>query len=173
MEYREYSDSDIDITRLEEIEKEDEPYDGFYPEEIDVIKIFFIYVNKYNKIIFIKNDNLLINESCLPKLDLSILLKKNRKHDNIIYTPLSILKYNIDLEPNEVDGYLKYTNDYNFLTVEKNIKNINWKDSIALFKDLNSLHVIFYEIPKKKSKKNQTKRIKLINKLNLKYTRRK
>ena len=37
---------------------------------------------------------------------------------------LSILKYNIDLDPNEVNGYLKYTDDYNFLTVEKNIQNI-------------------------------------------------
>uniref|UniRef100_A0A6C0C3H5 Uncharacterized protein n=1 Tax=viral metagenome TaxID=1070528 RepID=A0A6C0C3H5_9ZZZZ len=172
MDYQQDSDSDIDITRLEEIEKEDEPYDGFYPEEIDIINIFFVYVDKFNKIIFIKNDNILIENSCLSKLDLSVILKKNRKHNNIIYTPLSILKYNIDLDPNEVNGYLKYTDDYNFLTVEKNIQNIKWNDSIALFKDLNSLHVIFYESVKK-NKKNQTKRIKLINNLKSKYTRKK
>ena len=166
------SDSDIDTSRLDEIDKEDQPYDGFYPEEIDIIKIFFIYVNKFNKIIFIKSDNFLIDGNCLSKLDLSVLLKKNRKYNDITYTPLSILKYNIDLEPNEVDGYLKYTNDYNFLTVEKNIQNIVWKDSIALFKDLNSLHVIFYEVDKKNKRKNQTKRIKLINNLKSKYTRR-
>jgi hypothetical protein len=172
MDYQQDSDSDIDITRIEEIEKEDEPYDGFYPEEIDIINIFFVYVDKFNKIIFIKNDNILIENSCLSKLDLSVILKKNRKHNNIIYTPLSILKYNIDLDPNEVNGYLKYTDDYNFLTVEKNIQNIKWNDSIALFKDLNSLHVIFYESVKK-NKKNQTKRIKLINNLKSKYTRKK
>ena len=34
---------------------------------------------------------------------------------------------------------------------------IRWDDTINLFKDLNSLHILFYEAPK--SKKNETKKI--------------
>ena len=60
----------------------------------------------------------------------------------------------------------------NFLVNEKNIKDIKWNDSISLFKDLNSLHIVYYE-SRKKNKRGETKRIRLINKLNLRNTRRK
>ena len=126
----------------------------------------------YHKIKFIKNDKILIDDSKLNKLDLSILIKKNKKHNNIYYQPLSILKYNIDINSNEINSYLKFPNDYNFLINEKNIKDITWNDSISLFKDLNSLHIIYYE-SKKKNKAGETKRIRLINKLNTRITRRK
>ena len=164
------SEADLDLNKLNEMEKEVEPYDGFYPEEIDIIKVFFIYVNKKNKIIAIKNDTLLIDSNKLTKLELSVIMKKNKKHNNIIYEPLSLLKYNIDLAPNEVNHYLNDINDYNFLKVEKNIQDIHWNDSIALFKDLNSLHIIYYETLKKKNN-NYTKRIKLTNKKKLRHTK--
>ncbi len=167
----EYETDDLDIRKLNELEMEDEPYDDFYPEEIDVIKIFFIYVNSKNKIVAIKNDNILINENKLSKLELSILMKKNKKYNGISFEPLSLLKYNIELSPQEVKNYLNNVDSYNFLKVEKNIQDIHWNDSIALFKDMNSLYVIYYE--KKRKTNNYTKRIKLVNKGVFRYTRKK
>jgi len=166
------NDYDIDTTEIDEIIKLESPYDDFYCEQVDIIKIFFIYVDRNHKIKFIKNDKILIDDSKLNKLDLSILIKKNKKHNNIYYQPLSILKYNIDINSNEINSYLKFPNDYNFLINEKNIKDITWNDSISLFKDLNSLHIVYYE-SKKKNRAGETKRIRLINKLNTRNTRRK
>ena len=52
---------------------------------------------------------------------------------------------------------------------------IKWDDTITLFKDLNSLYVLFYEAPK--SKKNETKKIfintKSIKKMKHKTTKKK
>lgn len=166
------NDYEIDMSELIEIEKEESPYDEFYSECVDVIKIFFIYVDRDNKIKFIKNDKILIENSKLNKVDLSVLIKKNRKHNAIYYQPLSILKYNIDLNSKEITSYLNFPDDYNFLVNEKYITDIVWNNSISLFKDLNSLHIIYYET-KKKPNKDQTKRIKLINKLNARNTRKK
>ena len=71
-----------------------------------------------------------------------------------------------------IKNYLDDTELYNFLKIEKNIQDIHWNDSIALFKDMNSLHIIYYE--KNNSKRNNyTKRIKLTNKNHLRYTRKK
>ena len=169
----EYEIDEINIETLNKLELEDEPYDGFYPEEIDIIKLFFIYVNRKNKIISIKKDSILIDNNKLSKLDLSIIMKKNKKYNGLLFEPLSLLKYNIDLSPNEVKNYLNDTDSYNFLKIEKNIQDIHWNDSIALFKDMNSLHIVYYEKNNWKKKNNYTKRIKLTNKNNLRYTKKK
>jgi hypothetical protein len=168
----EYENEELDLSKLDKLEKEDEPYDGFYPEEIDIVKVFFIYVNRKNKIIAIKNDNILIDENKLSKFELSMIMKKNKKYKNLLFEPLSLLKYNIDLSPHEVKNYLDNLDSYNFLKVEKNIQDIHWNDSIALFKDMNSLYIIYYEKNKNK-KNNYTKRIKLTNKSKLRYTKKK
>jgi hypothetical protein len=152
----------IDDTWLKTAEEEDTPYDEFYPEEVDVIQIFFMYVNKDNNLISMKNDRLLINNGMLNKIDLSILLKNNKKLNGLYFEPMSILKYNIDLSPNEVKHFVEFSRDFKFLTCEKNIQNLKWNESIPLFKDINSLHILYYQVDKN-FKRRLTKRIKLKN----------
>ena len=65
-----------DTEWLEKAEEEEAIYDEFYPEEVDVIQIFFMYVNKDNKLISMKNDRLLIENGLLDKYNLSVLIKK-------------------------------------------------------------------------------------------------
>ena len=106
------------------------------------------------------------------------------------YNPLSILKYNIDLEPDNVIKYIDSCNNlddkknapgeilekdpnknFNFLKEIKSIKDIYWEDTISMFKNLNALYFIFYEkVPTKKV--NLTKKIKINHKKNKKFTRR-
>ena len=74
---------------------------------------------------------------------------------------ISILQYNLDLEPEEVLNYLQYKEKYNFLTIVSKINNILWNDTISLFKNLNSLHIIYYEEPIKKS--SNTKKVYIRN----------
>ena len=39
---------------------------------------------------------------------------------------------------------------YNFLTIVSEINDILWNETINIFKNLNSLHIVYYEQPKKK-----------------------
>ena len=72
---------------------------------------------------------------------------------------MSILKYNIDLSPQEVNNYVKFTDDFNFLSSEK-YSGPKLRESIPLFKDMNSFYILYYQVDKN-YKRNQTKRIKL------------
>ena len=149
-----------DTDWLKKADEEEGIYDDFYPEEVDVIQIFFMYVNKNNNLISMKNERLMIRNGTLDKFNLSVIIKKNKKHNGLNFEPMSILKYNIDLSPQEVNNYVKFTDDFNFLSSEKNIQDLNWRESIPLFKDMNSLHILYYQVDKN-YKRNQTKRIKL------------
>ena len=104
----------MDDDWLVEAEKNASVYDEFYPEEVDIIQVFFMYVNKDNKLISMKNDRLLIENGLLDKYNLSILIKKNKNHKGMKFEPMSILKYNIDLSPQEVDNFVNYSKNFDF-----------------------------------------------------------
>ena len=143
------------------LENEEKDYKLFYKENIDIIKIFFTYVDSNNNIYYVKKDNLLIDNNTIKKDQLIYLLKKNKNYNNKQHRLISILQYNFDLEPEEVLNYLKYKEKYNFLTIVSKINNILWNDTISLFKNLNSLHIIYYEEPIKKS--SNTKKVYIRN----------
>jgi len=87
----------------------------------------------------------LLEDKKLNKIQLIFLLKNNKTHNGKNHKLISILQYNIDLSPEEVCPYLKKNDDYNFLSVKSSLSELKWDDSINLFKDLNSLHIIYYE----------------------------
>lgn len=164
-----YDELDDDWIKL--IEEEEKEYTSFYRESNDMIKIFFTYVNSFNKIYYIKKEIVPLNEGYLNREILINLLKKNKIHRNINHDIISVLQYNIDLEPENVIKYLKQ-NEFdkeNFLTIRSDFNDIYWKDSVSLFKDLNSLHILFYENNKKKKK--QTKKVYIKKKSKTKFNR--
>lgn len=173
--YNESFDDELDDDWIKSIEEEEKEYTNFYREANDIIKIFFTYVNSSNKIYYIKKDIVPLNEGYLNREILINLLKKNKMHRNINHDIISILQYNIDLEPENVIKYLKQNqfDKENFLTIRSDFNDIYWKDSVSLFKDLNSLHILFYE--KNKKNKKQTKKVyikkKLKTKLKTKFNR--
>ena len=152
--------SDIDMSSDEELEdnnwmdileKEEKDYQSFYKENVDIIKIFFTYVDSNNNIYYVKKENLLIDNNITSKNQLVYLLKTNKDYNNKHHKLISILQYNIDLEPEDVLNYLKCKEQYNFLSIVSKINDIRWNDTINIFKNLNSLHIIYYEDVKKKS----------------------
>ena len=191
-DYRYDSDNSDDLNDnwIKDFEEEDTPYIDFYKEEVDNIKIYVIYVNKKNKIFHIKKDNLIVEDKTIPKETLIKMIKHFLYYNKTKYNPLSILKYNIDLEPDNVIKYIDSCNNlndkkiapgeilekdpnknFNFLNEIKSIKDIYWEDTISMFKNLNALYFIFYEkVPTKKM--NLTKKIKINHKKNKKFTRR-
>ena len=156
----------LDNDWIQEFEKIDKDYESFYAEDLQYVKLQCIYINKLNEIDCVKEEKIIMNEvNYISREHIIGILKKKSFNNNKRYNILSLLKYNIDIEPANVKHFLKSPNDtYTFLTSVKNIDAIPFKKSIHMFHDLNDLIIIFYEKYEENnmrlsSKKNQTKKV--------------
>jgi len=147
---------EIDTEWIREFEKIDNNYKDLYLEDLSFIVLICIYINNENEIIKIKKEKIMMSEKIIRKEYLSQLLKKYGKTYNIS----SILKYNINLQPENIKYYISSKED-DFIEIIKNIDDIYWNKSIKMFEDLNNLIMIFYENKEIKYKKN-TKKILFI-----------
>lgn len=170
---------DLDSSWLQEFKNLDNEYKNYYTEELDFINIHLIYVNKDNEIKKIKEEKYMFKTpGILQREELLSIIKHNSFSNQIKYSLLSILKYNITLEPIHLNTFLKNkSNDIgsSYLQSIKNIDTIKFDKSISMFHDINDLIFIFHEkISKNRSHNNNnnnyTKKI-FINS-NKKMTRR-
>jgi hypothetical protein len=162
-EYKEeYKDLDTSwITNFEIIDKK---YKELYIDDLNVIHIRYIYIDN-NEIQSIKHQKkLLLIPNFLSKIELVEILKKNSFVNNIRYKVSSIIKYNINLEPENLDIFLKNSKNYNFLSTIKNIDEIKWEKSIKMFRELNELCILFYKNNDLEQHHNTTKKIYLFEK---------
>lgn len=160
-------DEPIDESWITQIEEEEKEYNSFYKEENKIIDIVYIYINNENKIYYVKKENILLENKILDKTKLLFLLRNNKKYNNKNHKLISILQYNIDLSPEELSLYLKNDDKFNFLSIKSSLGEIKWDDTINLFKDLNSLHILYYE--KSKKSKANTKKIYIRSSAKLKH----
>jgi len=137
----------------------------FYKDDLYYINLRVIYVNRDNEIDKMKHESfLLTNKNNITREEILGILKKNSIDNEKPYSLLSVLRYNIILEPDDVKNYLINNNNQNYLSVIKNIDAIQYEKSISMFHDLNDLILIFYEKPKediKSEQRNKTKKIYL------------
>jgi hypothetical protein len=160
-------DIELDTNWIDEFEALDEDYKAFYTEDITHIKFNYIYVNKESEIEKIKEETILLKEpNYISREEIIGILKKHCKLATKIYTILSLLRYNIDVEPTDIRHFLKTEQDDGlFLKSIKNIDAITLDKSISMFQDLNEIVIIFYEKTHSCDKlttnkvMNQTKRI--------------
>jgi hypothetical protein len=145
---------------LEKIKEEDNKYKDFYNEKITNIELNYIYINKLNEIEYIKKNKCILNDNKLSKERLLYLLKNNIRREDKRYGLLSILQYNINLKPEDIENYIKDNSNYNFLNTKREINDILWEDTINIFQDINKLYIVFYEkrITNKNTKKIYIKR---------------
>ncbi len=94
----------------------------------------------------------------MKKGDLIYHIRKNRIYQDKKFQLLSILKYNINIEPEDINFFLRDSEINQFLNTEKYIDNIKWDDTITLFQDLNSIVFIYNE---KIPTFNTTKKIRI------------
>ena len=93
----------LDIKWIEEFEKIDKQYETFYSVDVIYISIHSIYINNNNIIQTIKEEKLFMREpNRISREELLEILKRNCFHNNKRYTVMSILKYNLELEPADV-----------------------------------------------------------------------
>jgi hypothetical protein len=171
MEYEEKLNDDW----IYNFEKTDKLYHDFYKDNLYYTSIHFIYVNRTNEIEKIRQEPFLMNvPNKISREEIIGILKRNSTDNNRKYTLLSILKYNITIDVEDIKTFLT-TEDislYNecFLTPVKNIDTIFFEKSISMFHDLNDLLFIFYEKSnelKKIDPNNVTKKI-ILNRSNRK-----
>lgn len=139
----------IDLDWIEKFEKEDNEYSYFYKEPQETVFINFIYINNNREIEKIDRDIIYLNNGLIDKKFLYDLINKNKTKNKIKYKPISILKYFIDLDPDDVRNYLldSKQNNISKLEVINKITNIRFNESITILHDLNCLYILFLEQP--------------------------
>ena len=151
---------ELDNKWIENYEMKELDYNDFYKDDVKYIKTYSLYINKGLILENINEENFILEDiNVLKKHELiSIINKyKNDKKEKKVKL-LYILKYNINLDSDNVFEYLKQETENNlFLESIKSIDNINFDPSISMFEDLNSLFFIFVE--SNNIEKSQTKRI--------------
>jgi hypothetical protein len=174
------NDSDIildelDTSWLDEFEKVDNDYHDYYSEELSFINLNCIYVNSNSEIERIIEEKIILhNPSIISRDELLSIIKNNAYVGNLKYSLLSILKFNIDIEPVNLNTFLKNDNESigsKFLQNIKRIDAIPFNKSISLFHDLNTLTLIFYKKNPNNNIRVNTKKI-FISSLNRNRTRR-
>jgi hypothetical protein len=141
MDYKE-----LDDEWIKRFDETDELYKDFYKDDIYYVNFKIVYVNKNSEIEKIKQIPFLMSTTnCINREEIIEILKKYALEDNRKYFLLSILRYNIILEPDEIKHYLLDSIDSNYLNIIKNIDTIHFQKTINMLQDLNDLIIIFYE----------------------------
>lgn len=173
----------LDDSWIDDFEKNDKPYVEFYKDNLFTMNINILYINKDNDLEKVSEEVFLLQtQNIISREEIVGIIKKNSIMNGNNYSLLSIIKYNIVLNPQDITMFLKtskidYYNDY-FFTTLKHIDTIYFEKTINMFQDLNTLFIIFYEKDKTNesvsSIKNNTKKIYLrrINPKNKKTVRR-
>ena len=154
------------ITKFENIDKS---YNIFYLDDVHSIKVKCVYINKENEIEKIKQENrVLVKPNYLSREEVMGIIKHNI-HGR--YGLLSILKYNINLDPTNVKSFVTTKNyEETFLTPIKNIDAITWDMTISMFQDLNEVIFFFYEKSGGTHTNNATRKILMQKHLKAKKT---
>lgn len=153
----------LDDEWINNFESTDKLYKDFYKDDLYYVNLRVIYINRANEIEKLKQESFLMTKpNSITREEIIEILKKNSIDNNKRYTLLSILKYNIILEPDEIKLYLNNENYQDYLSIIKNIDSVVFNKSINMFHDLNDLILIYFEKSmelKKPNANNTTKKI--------------
>jgi len=155
----------LDDEWIKNFDSNDRLYQDFYKDDLYYVNLRVIYINRDNEIEKLKQESFLLsNPNYISNEEIVEILKKNSIDNDKRYSLLSILRYNITLEPDEVKHYLLNGENKDYLSVIKNIEAIQFNKTINMFHDLNDLILIFYEKTREISNQeinNKTKKIYL------------
>ena len=155
----EVESEELDNSWVEKYQKIEKNYNKFYKEKSKEITIFFLYINDKNILESLVKTNYPLNDSGkIHKDSLIYLIKNNQYLSKKKYQLISLLKYNLTIEPEDIIGMTAKSEEY--LHSQRYLDDIFFADTINMFQDLNSLFFIFYS---KKPSMNTTKKI-IINK---------
>ena len=153
---------DLDTSWIDEFNQEEQKYNEFYKQEISGIRIVLFFINEHNELFSSKKYKAPLENNIITKNQILNILKKNISYNNNSYTPSFILKFNVDLDPENIENFIADPNQFNFLTSESYMTDIHWNKTIQSMQSLNTLYILM----KKRNfrKKNATKRVYISNK---------
>jgi hypothetical protein len=151
-------DDIIDEDWLKNFEFVESNYDKFYNKDNESIKIqcFYYKDSKIHRIIKEKVDLTKKNELSEEEL---LKIVKNKSFEK--YKLMSILRYNIDIKPNEIvelKNKISKDEPFQYLQRIKTVETVYFSPSVEMFSDLNTLYLFFEE--KSAIKNHMTKKIK-------------
>lgn len=118
---------------------------SYYADDVYYVKLQVIYVNLDGDITRIMHRTLLLSHpNCISSDELLQILKQYSYNHGKPQTLVSILKYNITLQPEDITQSVPNFDDTE-LTVESNMKSITFEQSINMFHDLNEITIIYRE----------------------------
>ena len=99
-------DEKIDTSWIANFKSEEESYNHFYKEPLASIMLYVLYVNTRKELIHVDINRCLLAENGWLKRDRIIaLIKQYQMRESVKYKLNSILRYNIDLNPDEITAY--------------------------------------------------------------------
>jgi len=163
---------------INNFEKNDNLYQDFYKDDLYYTNLKYIYINRENEIDKIKQESFLMSKpNYISREEILQMLKRSIIDNDKMYSLISILRYNINLEVDDVKEFLFDQNqEINFLKIIKNVDAILFEKTINMFHDLNEVIFIFYEKStdlKTREPNNSTKKIYLRSNSNNKKTKKK
>lgn len=157
-------DENIDTSWVDDFKTQELHYNHFYKEPITSIKLYVLYANKEKELIKIEKKRCLLDtKGWLHQDRLIAIIKDFKTHAGVQYKLHSLLRYNIDLSPDEVTDFINNTSmPSRFLTSEKYLTDLHYNDSIQMFQNLNALYFLYIaEATTTSPKAHHTKRITL------------
>jgi hypothetical protein len=155
-------ESTFNNEQITKFEQTDKLYFDFYKDDNYYTDIHYIYVNSSNEVVKIRREPfILTTPNIIQRDELLGILKRNSIDDSIQYSLLSILKYNMNLNPEDVVHFLKNETSYSFLSTVKNIDDVRFDATISTFQDLNDIILVFYEKSQNNHSNNITKKVYL------------
>ena len=141
---------------------EDDIYKDFYKENIYYTNLYTIYINRNSEIdVILKENYILSEENKISREEIVGILKKKSIYNNKNYKVVSVLKYNITLDPSKIVDYINNDDYETYLTNIEHIDNITFEKSINKFQDLTDIYILYYEksTELKSKNKSSTKKI--------------
>ena len=174
-----------DINWIKKYKEENNKYKDFYKEKVVSVNLYFVYINSNKYIRKISNTLFYLeNTGIINKDNIMSLIKQKQIYNNKKYKLYFLYKFNIDIDTEEIEHFVKEkdinsTNIYSnkFLKLESYMNDIEFKDTINIFQDLNAMYFIFHEINNNDNLKyvnyEQTRKNKNKNKKTIIQTRKK
>ena len=152
--YESDNESDLDISWVEEQEKLQHINENYFKEPMEIIDMFFIYINTNDyieKINHLQQELYLNNNSGVIHNDIIIqLIEKNKFLSNNKYKIQNVLLYNVSLNPENIQSYSKDDNilesSSKFLEPLSIVNDFIIPPSIFIFHKINSIFFIFNQL---------------------------
>jgi len=144
-------ETDLDISWIHQHEKENSIDKNYCREPMNEITSYSLYINKELAIEKVVKENITIESGSISKERiLHFIQNKKTSSSGIKYRLIDILLYNVDLEPENIQGYSKSDNSNelskSFFKILPVFDGISVTDSIFLFHSINSIYFLFKEI---------------------------